>query len=452
MESGRRFWAGTTLSNWHTSPGYAAGGVDNLGNPKNSANGSMYQQVTIPSNATSASLTYWYDITTSETTTTAANDNMSVTIRDASNNFLATVGLYSNLNATSGYLESSAFSLSAYIGQTVHVFFAAVSNVSLPTVFRVDDVNLTVTTPAPAATTGAATNVTNSSATLNGTVNPNGTSTSAYFEYGPTTNYGFTTSPGVFGSGTSPVQVSSVFTDLNQDTIFHYRLVAVNSNGDTTFGNDVVFSTSLPAPSLNVPVASTSPTFTWSQITGNQGYRIVVDTNPNNLPTDANSFTDASATINDTTSPGGNTYTWTGTPLQGNTTYYWEVHALGVNSGGMWSSQGSFITPTTIAAPTVTVTSPNGGENWVAGSTQTITWTGTGSNANMAYYKIALSTDGGVTWPTAGTANDLTPDGIFDPIRQKFHLDDRQLFEHHPGSDSCACIGRQRKHFGGECR
>ena len=68
-----------------------------------------------------------------------------------------------------------------------------------------------------------------------------------------------------------------------------------------------------------------------------------------------------------------------------------------------------------VTAPTVTVTAPNGGESWTAGSTQTITWSGTGSSSNMTYYKIALSTDGGATWPSAGTANDLTPSGLYSP-------------------------------------
>jgi hypothetical protein len=38
----------------------------------------------------------------------------------------------------------------------------------------------------------------------------------------------------------------------------------------------------------------------------------------------------------------------------------------------------------------------------------------------VAYYKVALSTDGGVTWPAAGTGNDLTPNGIYDPSARSF--------------------------------
>ncbi len=51
-------------------------------------------------------------------------------------------------------------------------------------------------------------------------------------------------------------------------------------------------------------------------------------------------------------------------------------------------------------APAVTVTSPNGGENWPIGSSQTITWTAT-DNTGVANVDLAYSTDGGATYPFA---------------------------------------------------
>src|SRR3990170_3826674 len=55
--------------------------------------------------------------------------------------------------------------------------------------------------------------------------------------------------------------------------------------------------------------------------------------------------------------------------------------------------------------PTITVTSPNGGENWIVGSSHNITWTSQNYNANV---KIEYSTNGGSTWITiaASTPND----------------------------------------------
>ena len=71
-------------------------------------------------------------------------------------------------------------------------------------------------------------------------------------------------------------------------------------------------------------------------------------------------------------------------------------------------------------ALTVTVTAPTGKEDWTAGTTRSVTWSVLGSTATVTYYKVALSTDGGITWPAAGTTNDLTPNGILDPNARSF--------------------------------
>jgi hypothetical protein len=50
-----------------------------------------------------------------------------------------------------------------------------------------------------------------------------------------------------------------------------------------------------------------------------------------------------------------------------------------------------------VLPPSITITSPNGGENWEAGSTHPITWTSTGRVKNL---KIEYSTDNGTSWET----------------------------------------------------
>ena len=59
----------------------------------------------------------------------------------------------------------------------------------------------------PAATTGAATDVTLNGATLNATVDPQGAATTYHFEYGTSDSYGLTTAEKDAGSGDDPVAV-----------------------------------------------------------------------------------------------------------------------------------------------------------------------------------------------------------------------------------------------------
>jgi putative hemolysin len=95
---------------------------------------------------------------------------------------------------------------------------------------------------APTVATTDATDVTSSTATLNGTVNPNGGSTSYHFEYGTSTNYGTNTPTASAGSGTSAVSVSAGITGLTAETLYHFRIVASNSGG-TSYGDDLTFTT-----------------------------------------------------------------------------------------------------------------------------------------------------------------------------------------------------------------
>jgi sugar lactone lactonase YvrE len=94
---------------------------------------------------------------------------------------------------------------------------------------------------APEVTTGEATSTT---ATLSGTVNPRGTSTTYDFEYGTTASYGASVPvpDKSVGSGTTAVNVSQAAGDLLGNTIYHYRIVATNSYG-STHGEDKTFTT-----------------------------------------------------------------------------------------------------------------------------------------------------------------------------------------------------------------
>jgi hypothetical protein len=103
----------------------------------------------------------------------------------------------------------------------------------------------TFTTP-PAVlglATGTATAITDTTATLNGTLNPNGLAiTDCHFDYGATAAYGqiapcVPASP----SGSDPVAVSADLTGLDPQTTYHFRLQATDAVGTTT-GADQSFS------------------------------------------------------------------------------------------------------------------------------------------------------------------------------------------------------------------
>jgi hypothetical protein len=98
--------------------------------------------------------------------------------------------------------------------------------------------------------------LTSTAATLNGTLSPNGSDTSYYFEYGTSTNYGVTTPSVDAGTGSSAQAVSVTLTALSPSTTYHFQLVATNANG-TTDGGDLNFVTEAPAASYVTTVSGT---------------------------------------------------------------------------------------------------------------------------------------------------------------------------------------------------
>lgn len=95
----------------------------------------------------------------------------------------------------------------------------------------------------PSASTGGVAQVSGSSATLEGSINPHGAEASCYFQYGPTIAYGAQTPTTGVGAGAAPVKVSQAIPGLQLGTTYHYRLVAVTSAGAISDGQDRAFTT-----------------------------------------------------------------------------------------------------------------------------------------------------------------------------------------------------------------
>jgi hypothetical protein len=133
------------------------------------------------------------------------------------------------------------------------------------------------TTP-PVATTGAAEAISETGATLTGTVDRNDGATTYHFEYGTSAAYGLTTpETPVSIEGTDPVTVKAAIQSLTRDTPYHYRLVATNAAGISR-GADRSVRT---APGPRAPaVTSTSSRDVFSR-----GARLITTADPNGQAT-----------------------------------------------------------------------------------------------------------------------------------------------------------------------
>jgi xanthomonalisin len=99
------------------------------------------QAVTIPAGKSSASLSFYLHIDTSETTGSTAYDKLTVQV--TSGGTTKTIATYSNLNKNSGYALHT-LSLNSYIGKAVTIKFTGKEDSSLQTSFVLDDITLNV--------------------------------------------------------------------------------------------------------------------------------------------------------------------------------------------------------------------------------------------------------------------------------------------------------------------
>jgi hypothetical protein len=160
----------------------------------------------------------------------------------------------------------------------------------------------TLATP-PTVTLSSPSVVTSSSANLAGSVNPRGKATTYSFQYGPTTAYGLQSPVTSAGSGTSTTHVHASIGGLLAGTTYHYRIVAISSDGTssspdgtlTTTGDQANPGGTLPAISqsaavaigansvqLNGAVNPEGPTTTWYFQYGLSGY-YGLETSPQKL-------------------------------------------------------------------------------------------------------------------------------------------------------------------------
>lgn len=125
-------------------------------------------------------------------------------------------------------------------GTTYH--YRVVATSSGGTTRGADTLLPTVRQPPPTVTRGAASGITQTGATLNGTVNPQGDATTCRFQYGTTTAYGSEVAMASPGAGSAAVPVNASAAGLTAGTMYHFRLVCSNGGGSTN-GADATFRT-----------------------------------------------------------------------------------------------------------------------------------------------------------------------------------------------------------------
>jgi plastocyanin len=146
FESGNVSWnasAATIINNGTAFPPHAGNWKAQL-NGKGTANTqSIFQQVAVPANACTATVSFFLRIATTDSGMTA-NDTLKVQIVDGTGKVLKNLGTFSNLNKSTNYVKKQ-FNVIAFKGKTIRVKFIGTENGSLKTTFLVDDVALSIT-------------------------------------------------------------------------------------------------------------------------------------------------------------------------------------------------------------------------------------------------------------------------------------------------------------------
>jgi Metallo-peptidase family M12/Divergent InlB B-repeat domain len=348
----------------------------------------MYQTVSIPANATSASLSLWYRITTTETSSTTSFDVLNITIQDQNGNFLASVATLSNLSANTSYSQVTK-DLTSFAGRTIRLNFLGTTDSSLPTVFRVDDVSLTVVTQqAPAAPSGlqavgSANNVLMQWA--DNSSNESGFKIDR--KLGPSGSY----SPwNQFPANSTTAQDSG----LSYGTVYCYRVYAFNGSGNSGFSNESC-ATTLAVPVLTSPAdggtsTSSSVTLQWGAVTGADGYGVNMGSSCGGTNV-VNSQATASPSLQVSNVPDG--------------TYYWQVRAFSSTYTGLssYSSCRSLIVSTQGPLPTASWTTPPP-SSIMSGQAFSVSFTTTGNPTHV-----------NIHWDPTDPGTPANPEGNINP-------------------------------------
>jgi hypothetical protein len=142
FEQGAAGWSGSTgsIGGYSQQPAHDGQQICWLLGYGNTTTETLSQSVSIPANVSSATLSFWININTEETTASAPYDVLTIQVKSG-NQVLKTLATLSNLNETAGFLEKT-YDLTQFKGSTVKIYFRATEDGAKATSFILDDVSV----------------------------------------------------------------------------------------------------------------------------------------------------------------------------------------------------------------------------------------------------------------------------------------------------------------------
>ncbi len=231
------------------------------------------------------------------------------------------------------------------------------------------------------------------SATLNGYVSPNGTPTSAWFEWGPTPSLGYSTTPQTY---TAYSDFSAVINGLTQNTTYYYETEFNNAPQGSWSGSMVSFTTASCQPTVVTPTVN-------------------LTANPTSVAYNGTSILTWNSTNATSCIASGGTNGWGGnqnTSGSFNTGALANTTSYNLTCTSSTGAQASAYATVTVAAQQIqnpTVSLYANPTSIQSGANSTLTWSSNNATSCQAYWTSSTATSGsGVVVPSGTTTYSIT--------------------------------------------